>query len=255
MFDSQPTAFDLNFRLFGTDVRVHPSFWVVSLLLGWGEMNRPGGGFGYLLMWVACVFFCVLLHEFGHITAGKIFGSQGHILLQSMGGLAIGINLYRRWQRVLMIFAGPGIQFLLLGVLLLAGPSVLQQVPKQYDEPAKELFIMLVEINLFWPILNLLPIWPLDGGQITRELFEAVVGPRGIGYSLIVSMIFSGVMAVHCLLVANNRAPLIRLPYIEHMGSMYMGLFFAFFAMTSFQAYQIEGQRRRPDIDDRLPWE
>src|SRR5262245_38491573 len=114
--DPSPTPLDLRFRLFGTDVRVHPLFWLISVIFGWSWRNvnlLPGGGLGEVALWVACVFFSILLHEFGHVWMGRAFGASGHIVLHGMGGLAIGSSdVPYRWQRVLVSAAGPGIQLL-----------------------------------------------------------------------------------------------------------------------------------------------
>src|SRR5262245_25627915 len=99
MFLIEPdrTSFDLNFRVLGTSVRVHPLFWLISALMG-GDLLRLG--LEYLLLWVACVFVSILLHEFGHVLVGRLFGSNGSIVLYSLGGLAVGSNaLASRWQR------------------------------------------------------------------------------------------------------------------------------------------------------------
>src|SRR5436190_12605786 len=91
------TAYDLNWTMFGIPIRVHPMFWLFSVILGWGAMNL---GFSYLLSWVACVFISVLIHELGHVLMGRWFGTEGHIVLYSFGGLAIGSSNQRyRWER------------------------------------------------------------------------------------------------------------------------------------------------------------
>src|SRR5579872_1495033 len=74
------TPYDLRWRMLGTDVRVHPFFWLFSAVLGWNEFSRPGGGVGYLALWVGCVFVSVLLHEFGHVFMGRLFGADAHIV-------------------------------------------------------------------------------------------------------------------------------------------------------------------------------
>ena len=90
--EPNPTPWDLRWRMLGTNISVHPFFWVLSAMLGWGWFND--GGFRLLLVWVACVFVSILLHEFGHVLMGRLFGSRGqYIVLYSFGGLAIGIQV------------------------------------------------------------------------------------------------------------------------------------------------------------------
>lgn len=241
-FEPNETAYDLRWRMFGTPVRVHPMFWLVALVLGYNGTIRAGVGF--VLAWVACVFVSVLLHEFGHVWMGRLFGSHGHIVLYSFGGLAIGSNrLVRRWQRILVLLAGPGIQLALWGLLWLNRKQILLAVAPAWRESAVLVLVMLLEINLFWPILNLIPIWPLDGGQVTREVCQAIMPQRGTAVSLGISMVVSGVLAVHMLMASQGRT-LIPIPYLKN-GDMFLAFFFAMFCISSFSALQAENERRR----------
>lgn len=234
------TPYDLRFRLFGTPVRVHPMFWLASIILGFDAIIHMG--VGYLLAWVGCVFLSILLHEFGHIWMGRLFGSHGHIVLFTFGGLAIGSNrLARRWQRVLVLLAGPGIQLILWVVLWRAAIWIVMAVSPPWEKPVDFVLFLLLEINLIWPLLNLLPIWPLDGGQITRELCQAIMPARGTAFSLGISLVVSGLLAVH-ILMASQGKPL--LPHVPEFG-MLTGIFFAMFAVQSFAALQAENEHRR----------
>ena len=68
----------------------------------------------YLVLWIICVFVSILIHEMGHVLMGRLFGAEGHIVLYSFGGLAIGSKrLADRWQRIAVSFAGPLAQFIL----------------------------------------------------------------------------------------------------------------------------------------------
>src|SRR3954464_14267452 len=89
LLEPQETPYDLRFRLFGIPVRVHPLFWLFSAILGWNWIEE---GVAYVLLWVACVFISVMIHELGHIFMGLVFGSPGYIVLYSFGGLAVGSN-------------------------------------------------------------------------------------------------------------------------------------------------------------------
>ncbi len=166
----QRTPLDLNFSIFHVAVRVHPLHWLTSAFLGW-DLFRDAGLVA-LLIWIACVFVSVLLHELGHVFAGWYFGSKGHILLASFGGLAIGSNNQRqRWKRIAVLAAGPAIQFVFYGLLWLARPFLLTWMDDQ-SRYVKFTYYILMGINFWWPLFNLLPIYPLDGGQISRELLE-----------------------------------------------------------------------------------
>jgi Zn-dependent protease len=250
LLEPDESRYDLRWRMLGTQVRVHPMFWLISLILGYDAFIQVG--VAYLFLWVACVFISVLLHEFGHVLMGRLFGAQGYIVLYSMGGMAIGSNVQsRRWQRVLVLLAGPGIQLLLYAVIYFSYPFYLPRVPIHWLKPAVLMTGMLIEINLYWAILNLLPIWPLDGGQISRELFTAIMPQRGVAFSLGISMVVSGVLAAHMLMASKGR------PLIPHVpeGGMFMAFFFAMFCLSSFLALQTENQRRSQWHDDDWNWQ
>jgi Zn-dependent protease len=185
LFEPARTQLDLNFSLFGIHVRVHPMFWVVTAILGSNQRDAK-----YVLLWIAVVFVSVLIHEMGHVLMGRIFGSDGHIVLYGFGGLAIGSNaLEKRWQRIAVSFAGPLAQFLLLGLVFVADIGIGLGNQGQESKPIDFVFDQLIWVNLAWPILNLLPIWPLDGGMISREVFQGFAPETGTATSLIVSMI------------------------------------------------------------------
>src|SRR5207249_441117 len=190
-------------------------------------------------------FVSILIHELGHVLMGRIFGSDGHIVLYGFGGLAIGSsNLERRWQRNLVYLAGPFAQFVLLGIVL--GVLFMNLANgTQMSIPVQILLFQLIWVNSVWPILNLLPIWPLDGGRISRETLEWLMPETGTAISLIVSMTLSGFFAIISLAAASGA---LIIPFFG--GSMYMGLFFALFAIENFQEWQMVRYRSRHPWDE-----
>ena len=257
MFLSEPaeSPFDLRFWLFGTHVRVHPWFWLLSAVLGW-NVTREGGhnGLLYLVLWVLCVFVSILIHEFGHVFMGRLFGSHGHIVLYSFGGLAVGSNaLDRGWQRFLVSFAGPLIQFVVLGVVIVAGVVFLPNIPRTWRDPAGMIWSFLIEINLFWPILNLLPIWPLDGGQMAREVFVAASPRNGDSITLAVSACVAGLAAFHCAFphVLGRFVPL-----LGEFGDIYLAILFGLLCFQNITTLQAANARRqRYNEQEEFPWE
>jgi Zn-dependent protease len=277
MLEPGETAWDLRWRMFGIPVRVHPMFWLVTLLMGSSALKQ---GLGYVFLWVACVFVSILVHELGHVVAGLAFGAPGRIVLYGMGGLAIGSNqLAGRWRRMAVSFAGPLAGFLFLGVLLaglwarnpasfpfyMAVVKMNLGIPVSAEDfadlrgdpaalPGRLEFAAvhdLIFINLLWGLVNLLPVWPLDGGQISRDALDGLLPGRGVGLSLGVSLVTAGLLALHCAMAANGR-PLLPVRF----GSFYSALFFGFLAMQSFQMLQqLQAQRRWPDDPyDRDSW-
>lgn len=244
------TSYDLRFRLFGTPVRVHPFFWLFSAILGWDALDA---GFAYLVIWVVCCFLSILLHEFGHVWMGKAFGSRdSYIVLYSFGGLAVGSrNVSRRWERIAVSLAGPGIQLALYGLIRLWLWSL--SVETLLRIPARGLFLieMLLTINLLWPLFNLLPVWPLDGGMVSREICTWVSPRGGVRFSLGLSIAVSAFIAIHALLARGRGA--IVIPYLP--TSTWSAILFALLAFESWQLLQITPRQPSYEADDRLPWE
>ena len=233
LIEPNETAFDLRWRMFGIDVRVHPMFWLLSAFLGWNLMDPDrGGGFKLLLLWIACVFVSILVHELGHVLMGRVFGTRGHIVLYSFGGLAVGSSaLPNRWQRIAVFFAGPAAGFVLYGLLRVA---LLFVDVRQLSLFGVMSFVFLLEINLYWGLLNLLPIWPLDGGQISRDLFGWLMPGRGVSVALGISLLCAGVLAANSLAAHYGRPLIPLLP----AGGLYSALLFGMLALGSYQAMQ-----------------
>ncbi len=242
------TPIDLSWRMLGTDIRVHPMFWLISVFLNWHLMERADGGPKLLALWVACIFVSILIHEFGHVFMGRLFGAYGHIVLHGFGGLAIGASsLDRRWQRILVYFAGPLTGFVFLAAVLV--PYFLLALPREADVPPRGIDLgvdFLFQINLFWGLVNLLPVWPLDVGQISRDLLDGLMPRSGNQVAMVISIVVAIAAAVASYYV---------------LGSIFLPLFFAFLALTSFQTMQAFAAARTPYREpdpweqERDPWE
>ena len=252
LMEHPETPYDLKFRIGSIPVRVHPFFWLMSIVLGWDFTHEDfPRNLGYLAMWVGGSFFSVLLHELGHVWMGMAFGTHGYIVLWGFGGLAIGSSDIReRWKRIAVSLAGPGIQLILFVILWFSREAILRPIPADWREHATTFLFMMIIINFFWPLLNLLPIWPLDGGKVTRELCQAVSYLKGLETSLLISILVAGILALNAFLSKPGH-PLI--PYLSWFGGSFLAIFFAISCVQSVQLYQQERSRGR--WDDDLPWE
>ncbi len=203
--EPQPTPADWQFEVAKIPVRVSAWFWLGAALLGWGICQGRAGGdqrslIGYLILWALVVLVSILVHEMGHALAFRYFGQGSHIVIYHFGGLAIPDAWGRRAhlrpiQQVLVSAAGPGAQLALsiaAIALLKAGgwrvpfptaPFPLESIGRSLDlysgRPFElpllgAFFAFLLFVNILWPILNLLPVPPLDGGQIVREGLHAM---------------------------------------------------------------------------------
>lgn len=165
LIDHSPTSLDVTFRLGRIPVRVHPLHWLSLALVGlpWFDANVLAG-----LLWIACGFASILWHELGHAFAMRYYGSPARIQLIAFGGLAIPTYPSPTPARRLTIAAaGPAAGFLLLAIVWGSNQLAAWSEAHPYLGLA---YFMLTRINLFWTLLNLLPVWPLDGGQMLREV-------------------------------------------------------------------------------------
>jgi len=250
LFIGEPsrTAYDLHFQIAGFPVRVHPLFWLVAVIMGLIGMPKGPLAAPFILIWVAVVFVSILVHELGHACTMRYFGEGARVVLYSFGGLAIpdaspfsqGFGYGRGrspLQQILISAAGPAAGFVLaaivLGVAYASGANILYGkiagvLPIPIVIEARNVYLLmlfrdLLWVNIFWGLMNLLPVYPLDGGQISREVFM-VNNPRtGMQQSLWLSVFAAGGAAVAGLVLFK---------------SLILALLFGSLAFSSYQILQ-----------------
>jgi len=162
------------FRVCGIQLSLHASFLLLLGYVAWEGWAGAGWiGAGWMLLSITGVFACVTLHEFGHIAAARSFGIRTpRILLMPIGGMAEMDSIPRRPRdEIIIALAGPAVNYLLIGVLLL-----FVRFPANWNDWAYlELSPMglgryLVLANLVMGVFNLLPAFPMDGGRVFRAL-------------------------------------------------------------------------------------
>ncbi len=196
-----PTAMDLNFRIAGIPVTVSPWFWAAGCLLGLSALRE---GLPFLLAWLMVLFVSILVHELGHALTAKWFGYSPNIVLYHFGGVAMYAPHYRTytvWKSILITLAGPAAGFALYGVLLLLIISGTLRIPATAPEQVQRLLMnvigQLLFINLWWGILNLVPVMPLDGGQICRDICTIFSPHNGIWLAVKISIVVAGLVALY----------------------------------------------------------
>jgi stage IV sporulation protein FB len=232
------TAYDLKFALFGIPIRVHPLFWLIAVIFG----SQGNDGVG-MLTWVAAVFLSILVHELGHAGMMRAYAYRPWIVLYGMGGITCcnpcdGLRSKRAddsLAQILICAAGPIAGFLLAAVLALGfyaagrgeigfvSPWGLRPVVWLPNARLADLFNDIFFICVLWGLVNLLPVYPLDGGQIAREILLRLSPSDGIRQSMLLSMITGGAMAIY--------------GYTQ-WHSLFVAFFFAYLAYMSFIAFQ-----------------
>jgi Zn-dependent protease len=160
------------FRLFGIRVSLH---WTWFLVAAW-QIDQRKGVYPNAA-WVAgeylALFGIVLLHEFGHALACRqVGGVADRILLWPLGGVAYAAPPARPGAYLWTIAAGPLVNVVLVPVFFLCGFLLGDASPE-----AARFWGRLQVINLVLLVFNMLPIYPLDGGQVLRGLLWFVMGP------------------------------------------------------------------------------
>jgi Zn-dependent protease len=163
----------LRFSLFGFPIRIHPWFLIVAGIIGF---SGPEPNLARALVWIGVVLVSVLVHELGHAFAARTVGAEPTIDLYALGGLTAFAppRPLGRWQSVGISLAGPFAGFL-LGFLVLSGAAALgTDRPSPFvgsNAPLIEVIVgASIWVNLYWGVVNLLPILPLDGGNVVRSL-------------------------------------------------------------------------------------
>jgi stage IV sporulation protein FB len=239
--EPQHTRFDLHGLLFGVPIRIQPLFWVSSALLGIRYYSDPeGGGVGYFAFWMLAALGSVLLHEYGHVLVGRFFGLRGGIVLGGLGGQTTGLDtLPRRWQRVIVLLAGPLVQLLILAGLWAITAVPFPEALGGWATAVATAVAMVGRLNAYWALLNLLPLWPLDGGRIACELGEGLLGRRGVAAALWLCLAATAALSVLLVLDLSWRLEFLRYDprYVLNLQQFGVLLLFCFLLwIRSFRA-------------------
>jgi Zn-dependent protease len=166
-------------RLFtfnGITVFLHWSWFLVAVYEIQGGTSRYSSMTWNVLEYLA-LFLIVTMHEFGHALACRQVGGRAdRIVLWPLGGVAYVDPPQRPGATLWSIAAGPLVNVALLPVMaVLIGMSRSSGLA-QANPDAYRLLLNIAWINLGLLIFNILPIYPLDGGQILRSLLWYVLG-------------------------------------------------------------------------------
>ncbi len=186
-----PSLPGIRFNLFGFPVTIGVDFLLITLLIGL-QASRPGVG---ILEWVVVVAVSILIHELGHAFALSRYNIQPEIRLWGMGGLTISGFVLPPRKSILVSLAGP-----LVGIPVAVAVMVVKPwLPTSglLTDAASD----LIFVNLWWGIVNLLPIAGLDGGNILTNLFVVVIGQRGRTPGLIVVGLCSVAIAIGAVVI------------------------------------------------------
>ena len=169
-----------------------------------------------VLVFVFAGFLSIMIHELGHALTIRKYGLPAAITLQAFGGYAsFPAGKLDRKQSFFVTAAGPVLQFVFGVLLIVLAPSI--------SIPVGSLFLPflrdLIWVSIAWSILNCLPVYPMDGGQ----MMAAILGPKKQHNVHLISSIVAVIIAVAGYL---------------YLGTILLPIFMALFAWQNWQSYQ-----------------
>lgn len=217
--------------------------WLMPLLLAWllYEFQVKLGGALFAILFVS-----VLMHEIGHILAARATeGTGDEILMWPLGGLAFVETLSARAQ-ALTAAAGPLVNLLLCGLFLPAilasgmmphvfNPLMVPFAPDEFGlHLARDIPVLAFWVNWMCLLVNLVPAYPLDGGQIFRSWLTSRMG-QGMGTEVAIrcAYAFATLMAVGDLVFFKS--------------TVLLGIAFLIFLLAMQESYQLQASESYDD--------
>ncbi len=209
----------IRFRLFGIPTTITPTSWLVLALLGGAFTMTSIEGMQQVLLFIVAGMISILCHEFGHaLTSRKLAGATPEVMISGFSGYATNEGgRFTRWSYFATVAAGPtaGLIPMVFAVLalslasgslpatldflwvvfysLFAEPSeamnevVMNYLPLLFENNGwmnfwvLDFFNKLIVIGCVWTMLNLLPIYPLDGNKMLGTLLNSDYYAASVG--------------------------------------------------------------------------
>ena len=189
------------FRFAGIEVFLHFSWFLVAAIYISGYIRRYELPVWGVLEYIS-VFVIVLIHEFGHALACRqVGGIANRIVLWPLGGIAFVDPPRRPGAYLWSIAAGPLVNVILLPVL--AFVSMMAQAAL----PGSDVAVFFRDLNFINAVLlgfNLLPVFPLDGGQIVRGLLWFPFGEiRSLQISSVIGLVGGAILGIVGLMAGS----------------------------------------------------
>jgi Zn-dependent protease len=166
-------------RFFGVDLFIHGTFWLLPAFVLLSGLSGSGWESAIVdTAFLLTVFGCVVLHEYGHVFAARLYGIRTRdITLYPIGGAA---SLERMPEKplpeIVIALAGPAVNVAIafvLGVLLLL-TGVLAAPTVGILPSAHEFLVRVLAANIGLVLFNLIPAFPMDGGRVLRAVLSLV---------------------------------------------------------------------------------
>lgn len=148
----------------------------------------------HIVAWVVIVFFSILIHELGHALTARGMGATVEIELNGLGGLTrwgVRAEEFGPGRRALVAGAGSAVGVMFGGLVWLIAAQF-----GPYSDFNAFVINNLIWVNLFWGLLNWLPIRPLDGGHLLLSLLQKIAPSRAQVIARVVFSVTAGIALV-----------------------------------------------------------
>jgi Zn-dependent protease len=181
-----------------------------------------------MMMLTAIVSFSLLIHEYGHGLTALVFGKNPEIHLIAFGGYTTYRNpRMTERERFLITLNGPVFTALLIGL-----SYYFLKTDLAYNQHAWFLFYYTFKLNIFWLIVNLAPLEPLDGGQLLRSILTRKFGEE-TGYK--------------ATLIVGNICAVLGSIYFLWSGYYFFAMLFLFHGFQNLQIYKRDYAAKKPN--------
>ena len=175
-----------SFSLFRIRVTVRGSFLLMAAVLGLiGRQDLMS-----VVAWVAIVFVSILVHELGHALTARTMGAAVEIELNGVGGLtrwSVPASEFGPGRRALVAAAGSAVGVIFGGLVWLVASQF-----GPYSGMTRFVISNLIFINVFWGLINWVPIRPLDGGHLLQALLEKFAPQRAETIARVIFTVTAG---------------------------------------------------------------
>ena len=161
-------------RLFGSELRVHATFFLLLAWIGAAAWIAVGPMAAVVnIIFILVLFTCVVAHEFGHALMARRYGIKTpDITLLPIGGLARLERMPEKpGQEIMVALAGPAVNVVIWAFLVfIIGVDTSVEALMAIEDPREGFWARVAVVNLFLVLFNMLPAFPMDGGRVFRAI-------------------------------------------------------------------------------------
>src|ERR1700737_1670726 len=166
-------------RFGATTVRVHLTFFLLPGGIGVSAWEK--GGLPAALdsvLFIALIFTCFVLHEFGHIIMARRFGIETpDVILLPIGGVARMPHMPQKpAQELAVAIPGPRVNVAIPFLLFLVLGTIQTDDLARIEDPRVSFLARLAAANVFLIIFNMIPAFPMDGGRVLHAVLAMKLG-------------------------------------------------------------------------------